>query len=359
MDQSTIRLELSRENILIILAVIFAALLALAYLILFGSQLIPAWRERRALNQRIETAQAQLEAQQVAQAALTSEIQAEIDAATRTLAVSTAIFLTETQAAAVLDALYQNAQFAGVQIIDLQAQPLAQKENNSVYDVRPFKLIASGETINLLAYISFLRETAVPGVTITNLSLNGSTLELVITLFTSPFTSGEGLQGVPEFAENVPTPTPIVTPTPSIQMLVAQLDAPWAAENWPIVLQLIDQIIARDPNYPEIRDKQYSALVNFGYQLINAGNLEAAQVQFETAVSLNPTSGEAQAGLRRIGELTGEQPETGTTTYTVVRGDTLFSISRRFGVTVNDLRAANGIVGNNITVGQVLIIPGS
>lgn len=49
----------------------------------------------------------------------------------------------------------------------------------------------------------------------------------------------------------------------------------------------------------------------------------------------------------------------GPTTYTVVAGDTLNSISRRFGVTVNDLRLANGIpqTSSLITVGQQLTIP--
>lgn len=54
-----------------------------------------------------------------------------------------------------------------------------------------------------------------------------------------------------------------------------------------------------------------------------------------------------------------ESLETGPTTYTVVAGDTLNSIARRFGVTVNDLRAANGIPQSSalIQVGQQLTVP--
>jgi LysM repeat protein len=51
-------------------------------------------------------------------------------------------------------------------------------------------------------------------------------------------------------------------------------------------------------------------------------------------------------------------PSTSGTTYTVQRGDTLFRIGLRFGVTVDNLKAANGLVGNTIFVGQVLAIPG-
>jgi len=44
-------------------------------------------------------------------------------------------------------------------------------------------------------------------------------------------------------------------------------------------------------------------------------------------------------------------------TYTVQKGDTLFSIGRRFNVSVTELREANGITGSTIYTGQVLNIP--
>jgi LysM repeat protein len=45
--------------------------------------------------------------------------------------------------------------------------------------------------------------------------------------------------------------------------------------------------------------------------------------------------------------------------YTIVSGDTLFSIGRRFNTTVNALIAANpGIDPNNLQPGQVICIPG-
>ena len=40
--------------------------------------------------------------------------------------------------------------------------------------------------------------------------------------------------------------------------------------------------------------------------------------------------------------------------YTVKRGDTLYSISRRFGMTVNDLKQINGLRSNTISIGQKL-----
>ncbi|MCA9921765.1 MAG: LysM peptidoglycan-binding domain-containing protein [Anaerolineales bacterium] len=66
---------------------------------------------------------------------------------------------------------------------------------------------------------------------------------------------------------------------------------------------------------------------------------------------------------------TGLAPDPGTNaleaapsgiTYIVIAGDTLSSISRRFGVTVSEIRAANGMgpTESIIQVGQQLVIPG-
>jgi LysM repeat protein len=43
--------------------------------------------------------------------------------------------------------------------------------------------------------------------------------------------------------------------------------------------------------------------------------------------------------------------------YTVRSGDTLISIASRFNTTVKRIKAANGLTGNVIRVGQVLVIP--
>lgn len=46
-------------------------------------------------------------------------------------------------------------------------------------------------------------------------------------------------------------------------------------------------------------------------------------------------------------------------TYVVKKGDSLYSIANRLGVSVESLKNANGISGNLINIGQVLIIPSS
>lgn len=72
------------------------------------------------------------------------------------------------------------------------------------------------------------------------------------------------------------------------------------------------------------------------------------------ASSAGATSGEATAG-----EVTpGDAGTTGTVVHQVRRGESLWVIARTYGVTEADLRRANGIRGSRIVVGQELEVPG-
>ncbi|WP_456414082.1 septal ring lytic transglycosylase RlpA family protein [Oceanithermus profundus] len=51
-------------------------------------------------------------------------------------------------------------------------------------------------------------------------------------------------------------------------------------------------------------------------------------------------------------------PTTIARVHVVQPGDTLFAIARRFGVSVEALRAANGLTDDRIHPGQVLVVPG-
>lgn len=49
--------------------------------------------------------------------------------------------------------------------------------------------------------------------------------------------------------------------------------------------------------------------------------------------------------------------EISTNTYTVKSGDTLYSIARKYNVTVSELKQANNLTNNTLSIGQVLNIP--
>lgn len=106
------------------------------------------------------------------------------------------------------------------------------------------------------------------------------------------------------------------------------------------------------------------------YHTVQAGeNLFRISLRYSTTVttlvSLNqlPSANRIYAGqtLCVAGTAGSPAPTPGTqTTYTVQRGDTLYSIARRFNITTTALIQANGIANSNlIYVGQRLQIPSS
>ena len=346
----------------------FAALLTVAYVVLMVNSLIPFWQARTVLSKRLEAVEAVQAQRQNSQQAASESIQQQIDQARDALSANTSVFLTEAEAASVLDALNQYAEITGVDLVELQALPLLPKVPNALFDSRQFQVEVVGEMPGLLKFGALMHETAVSTVSLSNLTLselNGrGNLSFVIIIYTSPIATGDALNNLPATTvldadtvgsdETTPETQTTVLQSSAADQLAQQLDVLWAAENWPVVLSIIDRILEEEPNFPNIREKQYGALVNFGYQLIEAENFEEARRQLETAVVLNPLSGEAQAGLTILNDLISP---TDLTNYIVQNGDTLFAIAQQFGVTVDDLRLANDLVDNTLSVGQELIIP--
>ena len=50
-------------------------------------------------------------------------------------------------------------------------------------------------------------------------------------------------------------------------------------------------------------------------------------------------------------------PSNPSNVYTVQSGDSLYSIAKRYGVTVDALKSANGKTSNLLSIGEVLVIP--
>ncbi len=365
-------LDYVRENLFVVLAVVIMALLLVGYLVFALRTIMPRWQARTALTAQAAAVEAAYANRTLQQQAVAGQISQQIEAAQVDFNQTANRFLTETQAAAYLADLYNSANVVGVTIVDLQAQVVPQALSaggeKPVYDTRLFRLVVEGDLPQLNQFVGRMETTPVPSVTVKNLRITrgeadfADLLSLDLLLYTSPFATGEAVAQLPDEDASspppipLPTPTAAVPPTPDVASLSAQLDEPWAAENWPEVIRLIQEIRQQAPNEPEMAEKLYAARVNYGYQLAGVGETAAAAEQFELALALFPDGGEAELGLQSL--LAPEATATPSVTiHTVQRGDTLFSIARRYGCTVDAVKAANGLVGNNINPGQQLIIP--
>ena len=103
---------------------------------------------------------------------------------------------------------------------------------------------------------------------------------------------------------------------------------------------------ATNPNYP-------SLLIN----LIQKYNLD----QYDNPRSANRNKPDT-VFVKRDPDSVATPPDTTSPnapdnkTYTVQQGDTLYNISKRFGLTVDDLKTLNNLAGNNIKIGQKLVV---
>ncbi len=101
--------------------------------------------------------------------------------------------------------------------------------------------------------------------------------------------------------------------------------------------------------------------------IVKAGdNLYSIAQKFGTTVDAikklnNLTSNTLSIGqvLRIPSSGSSSEPETGTTTYTVKAGDTLYGIANRFGTTVDAIKSLNNLTSNTLSIGQTLKIPSS
>ncbi|MGI6380710.1 MAG: LysM peptidoglycan-binding domain-containing protein [Anaerolineae bacterium] len=176
------------------------------------------------------------------------------------------------------------------------------------------------------------------------------------------------------------------TSATTIENLMDQINAAWNAQNWPLVLDLIGQVIAIDPTYDDIQGKRYYALINYGYELLTAGDCTQSLAMFREAVILQPEGEEALMGLELVGRYCPTPPAGSTVTpgpsptgsltpwphgtptpiylpepirYTVQSGDTLYSLAKRFSTTVQAIMQANGMMSYFLRAGDEIWIPAS
>ncbi|MCB8942973.1 MAG: type 4a pilus biogenesis protein PilO [Ardenticatenaceae bacterium] len=349
-----------RDNLVSVAAIIVLAVVGAGYLIFITTNLFPRWAQHQELAAQVEAAQQSQRQSAQNQNNTAAALPTQISQAQTRLQQTAESFLNESQAASILDNIYQYALLSGVEIANLQALPPTSEDKNTLYDERAFALQVNGPVPQLLDFVGRIQEATLPSVALNNLNIipsaDRTSLTVDLHLYTSPFSPGTVLSettGI--FAETaVPLLTP--TPAPNTAALSTQLDTPWAAEDWPTVIDLLQQIMVIEPDNADMKTKLYAAYVNYGYQLAEAGEAEAARAAFAQAVVLQPDGAEALNGLQSVTD-TAAAPPANETIHTVQSGDTLFTIAQQYQVSVAAIRTANNLTSNTIFPGQLLIIP--
>ncbi len=194
--------------------------------------------------------------------------------------------------------------------------------------------------------------------------------------------------GIPSVRPQGVSPTPTVTPTATLTQaerltqLMLQIDAAWHASDWPLALNLIEQVIAINPTYDDIQNKKYYALLNYGWQLLTQGRCTESLSQFRQALLIKPDGEEARLGLEAVARYCTIPVPTSTPTsppgptpfptptitpqpvsqpfqYVVQKGDTLYSLAKRYGTTVQAIMQMNGMMSPALRAGQTIWIPAS
>ena len=99
--------------------------------------------------------------------------------------------------------------------------------------------------------------------------------------------------------------------------------------------------------------------------IVKAGdNLYSIARKYNTSVSAisnlnNLSSNNLSIGQQLLIPVSSDESNQSGSTYIVQKGDSLYSIARKFGTTVNDIIRLNNLSGTNLSIGQQLLIPGS
>ena len=97
----------------------------------------------------------------------------------------------------------------------------------------------------------------------------------------------------------------------------------------------------------------------YTYQVAPGDTLWSIAKKFNTTVDELKRINNLNSSLLKIGQVLkiSEPIETNVNTYIVKKGDTLYSISKIFGTTVDDIMKLNNLINTNLSIGQNIKIP--
>lgn len=99
------------------------------------------------------------------------------------------------------------------------------------------------------------------------------------------------------------------------------------------------------------------------YTVVSGDSLYSIANKFNTTVNEIKSLNNLSSNNLSIGQIlkiptkTNESTIPNNSTYTVVSGDSLYKIANKFNTTVNEIKSLNNLSSNNLSIGQILKIP--
>ena len=95
----------------------------------------------------------------------------------------------------------------------------------------------------------------------------------------------------------------------------------------------------------------------FNYNVVSGDSLYSIARKFDTSIDAIKTINNLTSNLLSVGQIL-KIPTTSTSekTYVVKSGDSLYSIAKKFNLTVDELKQLNNLTSNLLNIGQILII---
>ncbi|MGB5057651.1 MAG: tetratricopeptide repeat protein [Candidatus Promineifilaceae bacterium] len=304
-----------RRNMLSVLAIAFIAITVVWFGYFLSTNVLPRWAARQELAAQVLAMQQTTHQGEQAQQDSTAALQAQLADSQTKLNATTGAFLSEAQAAAILDSLYRYAASSSVTITGLQAQPAAEPvAPDALYSVQSFAVQMTGPVLQLLDFLGRFQETTWPGVSLKDVKLaqgeGQSTLDMSLALYTSPLATGAALEAAPfmEISPSGANATAVTgasaaistVPAADLTALVNSLYEPWMAENWPEAIRILEQILLQTPDDFDMQTRLYAAYLYQAYQLYAAQQPEEAIAALKRALELRPDGQEAITALQRL-----------------------------------------------------------
>jgi flagellum-specific peptidoglycan hydrolase FlgJ len=105
---------------------------------------------------------------------------------------------------------------------------------------------------------------------------------------------------------------------------------------------------ATNPQYPTL-------LINI-IQKYNLDQYDSPETELQKIKRVDTVLTQIDKKIYKAQKDSAQQDPNSDKSYTVKQGDTLYNISKRFGLTVDDLKGLNNLESNSIKIGQVLVV---